>query len=146
MKKLLRRIGPALHITEYGLLAVYLILCVALSSCFIGEKTKNNKINGTWKMINTWDMNADPNDDEYWQFTDGAYNRHKGFPPIKMDSVTYFITQKVSKAFVTIDYGGVSLATSNGTWEILKLTKTQLTIEKTDGGKVLREFIKDEDL
>ena len=105
MKKFLSRIGSALHITEYALLAFYLIVCVALSSCFIGEKTKNNKISGTWKMVNSWDMNADPDDDEYWQFTDGAFSRYRGFPPIKTDSVIYFITQKISKAYVTIDYG-----------------------------------------
>ena len=147
MKKFSNRVGTSLHLTKYMAAGFFLIVCVALSSCFIGEKTKNNKIVGTWKMVNTWNMNADPADNEYWQFADGAFSRHKGFPPVKIDSVIYFITQKVSKGYVTIDYGGSSSgAVPNGTWEILKLNKNQLIIEKTQGGKVLREFLKDDDL
>ena len=82
MKKFLYRIGLTLHATELALLVVYLISCVTLSSCFIGEKTKSNKVTGTWKMINTWDMTAQPSDDTYWQFQDGAFNMYEGFPPI----------------------------------------------------------------
>ena len=34
-------------------------------------------------------------------------------------------------------------AVPSGTWTIIKLTKKVMIIEKADGGKILREFVKD---
>ena len=55
------------------------------------------------------------------------------------------IQQKLSKALLVIDYGMDVGAVPNGTWDIIKLNKQEMIIEKTEGGKVLREFVKDED-
>ena len=117
-----------------------------LSGCVIGEKGKTKKITGTWQMMNTWDNSVTNAEDEYWQFENGAFFRVVGLPPVKTtETAQYYIQQKLSKSMLTIDYGMDVGAVPNGTWEIIKLSKTVLIIERTDGGKVLREFIKDED-
>jgi len=117
-----------------------------LSGCFIGEKTKTNKVGGTWQMVNSWDNNASNSQDEYWQFDNGVFSRLYGLPPVKTaETAQYFVQQKLSKSFLIIDYGMNISAVPNGTWEIIKVSKTVLIIERTDGGKILREFIKDED-
>ena len=44
MKKFSNRVGTSLHLTKYMAAGFFLIVCVALSSCFIGEKTKNKNL------------------------------------------------------------------------------------------------------
>ena len=114
-----------------------------LPSCFIGEKSKIKKVAGTWHMINTWDPSASSTEDEFWQFEDGSFTRLKGQPPVEFDNAQYFMQQKLSKALLVIDYGMQSGAVPSGTWTIIKLTKKVMIIEKADGGKILREFVKD---
>ena len=117
-----------------------------LSGCVIGEKGKTKKISGTWQMMNTWDNSVTSAEDEYWQFDNGAFYRLLGLPPVKTtETAQYFIQQKLSKSMLTIDYGMDNGAVPNGTWEIIKLNKTELILERTAGGKILREFIKNED-
>ena len=122
-----------------------ILSAIVLSGGVIGEKGKTKKITGTWQMMNTWDNSATNAEDEYWRFTDNTFERLVGLPPVKRDSAHYFIQQKLSKAELTIDYGMDSKAIAAGTWEIIKLSKTVLIIGRTDGGQILREFIKDED-
>ena len=117
-----------------------------LPGCFMTEKSKTKKITGTWHMMNTWDNSITSAEDEYWQFENGAFSRLYGQPPIKTaETAQYFIQQKLSKALLVIDYGGESNAVPSGTWDIIELNKQEMIIERTDGGKILREFVKDED-
>ena len=123
-----------------------LMFTFILTGCFLGEKSKTKKVAGTWQMINTWDNNASSTEDEYWQFDNGTFSRLYGLPPVESgEAAQYFIQQKLSKSLLTIDYGMNSAEIPHGTWEIIKLKKTEMVIERTDGGKILREFIKDED-
>lgn len=94
-------------------------------------------------MINTWDASALSTEDEFWQFEDGSFTRLKGQPPAEFDNAQYFIQQKLSNSYLNIDYGMETGAIPSGTWTIIKLTKKVMIIEKTDGGKILREFVKD---
>ena len=122
-------------------LSVLLILFIIAGGC--SKKRKENKIQGTWEMVDVVDP---PDNKEQWVF-EKPENLHRirltdSLPPEGIDTGLYSIQVKGFKKFLNIS-GLTGSFGLNGKWEIIKLDKEiMIIVFHEEAGLLQREFIK----
>ncbi len=128
------------------IIALIIIIIVAIISC---EKSKENKIEGIWQLLNVADINSEVK--EEWTFIDNNLIILEKMPDTAPDTIgtaNYQVEAKLFKTLVPIsNFSGDSVKAQfyNGDWEIIKFSKKKMRIVSCRDGRHLafREFMKE---
>lgn len=122
-----------------------LLLAVVLCSCSVAKKNKEQRIIGSWNIVNVLDSNPDVT--EQWTFdSNGILSRAEitdtGITFI--DQSNWIIEQKINTAYLDIFSDTLNFKQTGYTalWEILSLKKETMFITQRDGGLLTKEFEK----
>ncbi|MFH1321746.1 MAG: hypothetical protein ABII90_13990 [Bacteroidota bacterium] len=129
-----------------NIIVIISLLLIVSGGCSISKERKEQKIEGTWEMVNVWDP-SDP-DKEQWRFDkveDGigtvTWIKIVNGTSTVSDNGSYSIEAKTFSSYLNLAYG-VSSHGLSGRWEIAKLNKEILIITQKSGGIITREFFK----
>jgi hypothetical protein len=120
----------------------YLFLITGLILLFSCKKTTENKLEGTWKMINIYNIN-DTLNIERWNFaSDGKLNiyRDENGVPAADPRFVFRYNVKSYKKMIVEPLGSDPPTDYCREWKIAKLRKDIMIISYESGGLVQKEF------
>jgi|AntAceMinimDraft_16_1070373.scaffolds.fasta_scaffold124472_1 hypothetical protein len=128
------------------IILIFIIITVSIISC---EKSKDNKIEGIWQLVNIADINSEIK--EEWTFIDNNLTILEKIPDTAPDTIgtaNYMVEAKLFKTLVPIsNFSGDSAKAQfyNGDWEIINFSKKKMRIVNCRDGRNLtfREFMKE---
>lgn len=129
--------------TAFYPLIILLAAMLAFTSC---KKSTEDKLLGTWKMINVVDV-SDTTRVENWEFkANGELVIYYREPGLGVDTVEKYVSRFNMEGYRKFSVSGMTnehLPQYNTTWDIIKLKKDLLMISNDAGGGLyFREFQK----